>query len=171
MVPGTPPGSETQNARNVPFLLSEIKIKGTVPLFLSFIFRCQVRDGEGQGQDTEIDNFFFFLVERKVCFILEAGNLGAGSYPKADSPPPATPSDEQWTRAFIDRGRGLHAETVQSALAVMLTLVMGGLISVISIVLSTVNLQFQGQFVSISLRPVLGTVAAYVMATVRSSCS
>ena len=61
MVPGTPPGSETQNARNVPFLLSEIKIKGTVPLFLSFIFRCQVRDGEGQGQDTEIDNFFFFF--------------------------------------------------------------------------------------------------------------
>ena len=171
MVPGTPPGSETQNARDVPFLLSEIKIKGTVPLFLSFIFRCQVRDGEGQGQDTEIDNFFFFLVERKVCFILEAGNLGAGSYPKADSPPPATPSDEQWTRAFIDRGRGLHAETAQLALAVMLTLVIGGLISVILIVLSTVNLQFQDQFVSISLRPVLGTVAAYVMATVRSSCS
>jgi len=105
------------------------------------------------------------------CFILEAGNLGAGSYPKADSPPPATLNDEQWTTAFTDRGRGLHAETAQLALAVVLTLVMGGLISVISIVLSTVNLQFQGQFVSISLRPVLGTVAAYVMATVRSSCS
>ena len=47
----------------------------------------------------------------------------------------------------------------------------GGLISVILIVLSTVNLQFQSQFVSISLRPVLGIVAAYVMATVCSSGS
>ena len=32
-------------------------------------------------------------------------------------------------------------------------------------------LQFQGQFVSISLRPVLAIVTAYVMATVWSSCS
>ena len=110
-------------------------------------------------------------MERKVCFILEAGNLGAGSYPKADSTPPATLNDEQWTTAFTDRGRGLHAESAQLALAVVLTLVMGGLISVISIVLSTINLQFQGQFVSISLRPVLGIVAAYIMATVWSSCS
>ena len=47
----------------------------------------------------------------------------------------------------------------------------GGLISVILIVLSTVNLQFQSRFVSISLRPVLGIVAAYVMATVCSSGS
>jgi len=31
--------------------------------------------------------------------------------------------------------------------------------------LSTVNLQFQGQFVPISLRTVLGIVATYVMAT------
>ena len=84
--------------------------------------------GAGAGHKNR-QFFFFFLVERKVCFILEAGNLGAGSYPKADSPPPATPSDEQWTRAFIDRGRGLHAETAQLALAVMLTLVIGGLIS------------------------------------------
>ena len=37
--------------------------------------------------------------------------------------------------------------------------------------LSTVTLQFQDQFVSISLRPVLGIVAAYVMATVCSSGS
>ena len=50
-------------------------------------------------------------------------------------------------------------------------LVIGGLTSVILIVLSTVNLQFQGRFVPISLRSVLGIVAAYVMATVWSSCS
>ena len=33
------------------------------------------------------------------------------------------------------------------------------------------NLQFQDQFVPISLRPIPGIVAAYVMATVWSSCS
>ena len=39
------------------------------------------------------------------------------------------------------------------------------------IVLGTVHLQFQGRFVPISLRPVLRIVAAYVTATVWSSCS
>ena len=39
------------------------------------------------------------------------------------------------------------------------------------IVLDTVNLQFQVWFVSISLRPVLGIVAAYVVATAWASCS
>jgi len=62
--------------------------------------------------------------------------------------------------------RGLWAETAQSALTVILKLVIGGLTSVIFIVLGTVNLHFQGWFVSISLRPVLGTAAAFVMATV-----
>ena len=46
-----------------------------------------------------------------------------------------------------------------------------GQTSVILIVLSTVNLQFQAQFVSRVLRPVLKIVAAYVMAIVWSSCS
>ena len=32
--------------------------------------------------------------------------------------------------------------------------------SIMLIVISTINIQLQGQFVSISLRPVLGTVAA-----------
>ena len=62
-----------------------------------------------------------------VCFILDAGNCGGGegrvdSCPKADSPPP--PTDHQWASAFIDRGRGLHAETAQSAPTVILQLVM-----------------------------------------------
>ena len=35
---------------------------------------------------------------------------------------------------------------------------------------TTTNLQVQSRFVSISLRPVLGSVAVYVTATVRSSC-
>ena len=66
---------------------------------------------------------------------------------------------------------GLHAETAQSTLAVIFKLVIGALISVILVVLGTVNLQFQGPFVPISLSPVLGIVAVYVMGTVWSSGS
>ena len=43
-------------------------------------------------------------------------------------------------------------------------LVVGGLTSVILVVLSTVNIQIHGGFISISFRPILGIVAAYVMA-------
>ena len=48
------------------------------------------------------------------------------------------------------RQRGLHVERVQSALTVILKLAIGGLTSVILIVLGTINLQFQGWFVPIS---------------------
>ena len=84
---------------------------------------------------------------------------------------PTPPTDNQWATAFIDRGRGQHAEIAESALTVILKLVISGLTSVILILLGTVNLQFQGLFVPISLMPVLGIVAAYVMATAWSSCS
>ena len=40
------------------------------------------------------------LMERKVCFIFDAG-------PKANSCP-----DDQMTRAFLDGGRRLHVETI-----------------------------------------------------------
>ena len=46
-------------------------------------------------------------------------------------------------------------ETAQSALTVILKLVISGLISIILIVSSTVNLQLQSWSVSISLRPIL----------------
>ena len=49
--------------------------------------------------------------------------------------------------------RGLHAETAQLALTVILKLVVGGLTSIILFVLSTVNPQFR--FVPISLRSLL----------------
>ena len=49
------------------------------------------------------------------------------SCPKTKSPSP----DNQWSRTFIDGGRGLHAETAQAALTVILKLVFGGLTSVI----------------------------------------
>ena len=70
------------------------------------------------------------------------------------------PTGTRGARAFIDRGRGLRAETAQSALTVTLRLVRRGLTSVILLVSGTVNLQLQGWFISVSLRPILGIVAA-----------
>ena len=78
-------------------------------------------------------------------------------------------TNNQWARAFIDRGRRLHATTVQSALMAVLKLVTGGLTSVISIVLGTISLQFQ--FVPIFLRLVLRIVAVHIMATFWLPCS
>ena len=46
-----------------------------------------------------------------------------------------------------------------------------GLTRLILIVLGTVNLQFHGPLIPISLRPILRIVAAYVIAAVRSLCS
>ena len=66
---------------------------------------------------------------------------------------------------------GLHAETAQSTLIVILKLVISGLTSVNFTVLGIVYLQVHGRFVLISLRPILGITAAYVMATVWSSCN
>ena len=54
----------------------------------------------------------------------------------------------------------------QSILTVIWKLVIGDLTNIILTVLSTVNHQFWGQFFPISLRLVLGILAAYVMATV-----
>ena len=81
------------------------------------------------------------LVKRKVCSMLDTGNQGGegvGQMPVQRPHPP--PIDNQWEGAFIGRGRGLHAEIAQSALKVILKLIISGLISVILIVLSTVNL-------------------------------
>ena len=106
------------------------------------------------------------LVERKVCFHSDACNwLGEGwQKPIQRSTPPLLTTSG--ARAFIDRQRGLHAETAQSALTVILKVVTGGLTSVILIVSGTVNLQSQGSFVPISLRPVLGIVVAHVLGAV-----
>ena len=70
-----------------------------------------------------------------------------------------------WNRRgknFYRLGRGVYM-LKQSALTVILKLVIDGLISIILIVVSTINLQFQGWFVSISVRPVLSIQSAYVM--------
>ena len=60
-------------------------------------------------------------MERKICFILDAGTWGrwGGLLPKGRLPPHL----DKWGRVFIDGGRRLHAETAQSALTVVLRLV------------------------------------------------
>ena len=77
-------------------------------------------------------------MERKVGFISEASNE-VGQTPVQRLAPPA---DNQWARTFIDGGSGLRAETAQADLTVIMKLVIGSLISIILIVLSTVSLQF-----------------------------
>ena len=66
---------------------------------------------------------------------------------------------------------GGYMQKQQSALTVTFRLVTGGLTSVILVVLGTVNLQFQGPFVPISLRLIFTIVAASVVGAVWSSCS
>ena len=79
---------------------------------------------------------------------------------------------EGWLPPLTIRGQELlepegggYMQKQQSALTVIWKLIIGGLILVILIALSTVNLQYQSQFVPISLRPVLRIVAAHVTAT------
>ena len=71
---------------------------------------------------------------------------------KADSP-----------SARIIRGQegGNHMQKQHSQLTVILKSVLRGLTSIMLIVLTMSNLRIQGWLVSISLRPVLGVMAAY----------
>ena len=103
-----------------------------------------------------------------LFLMLETGvaGQGGGHLFKGGLPPPQQAGGESFYRQ--SKGRWLHAEIVQSSLTVLFTLIIGGLTSIILIVLGTVNLQFQGPLVPISLSPVLRTVAAYVVGTVWS---
>ena len=113
-------------------------------------------------------------MERKVCFISDASNwAGEGGRPSRGRHP-STPNHhhrQSLGKSFCRWREGLHAETAQSALTVILKLVIGGLTSIILVVLGVVNLQSQGRSVSIFLRHILRIGAACVMATVWSSCT
>ena len=61
----------------------------------------------------------------------------------------------QGVRGFINRAWRANAETEQSSLTVIFRLVLGGLTSIILVVLGTLNLLFRGPFVLFSLWPVL----------------
>ena len=109
------------------------------------------------------------LVEMKVCFISDAGNRGsrvADICPKAD-PCPWQAAGESFYRQIFGRGR-LHAETAQTSLTVIFKVVISGLASIILVVLGTVNLQFWGGLVPISLQSVLRIVAALTVGRVWS---
>ena len=109
-------------------------------------------------------------MERRVCFILDVGNQRgwSGLLPKTTPSTTVTISGQELLKAegggYRQKQRG---QLWQSPWIVSF----GGLTSIILIVLSTVNIQFQGPFVAISLRPVLRIMAAYVMVIVWSSCS
>ena len=94
------------------------------------------------------------LVERKVYFRFSDWQGREGVCPKADSPP------DNRGQELLQTGRGLLAKAAQSSQIVIFRLVLGGLTSITLAVLGTVNLQLQGQFLSVSLRPILGTEAA-----------
>ena len=98
-------------------------------------------------------------------------NKGADVCPKAVFLLPTSSGQELLNGILgcICGGRGLHAEKAHSALRVTWNCSSGGLTSIILVVFSTVNLQVQGWFVSISLRPILRIAAAYIMFW--SSCS
>ena len=85
-------------------------------------------------------------MERKICFIPEEGRLGE----KADLClivySPLTNRGHKLLKGIsrVYKWReGLHVKTAQSGLTVILKLVIGGLISILLIVLSPVNFQFQ----------------------------
>ena len=69
------------------------------------------------------------------------------------------PCSSQGARDIIEWGKGLMCWN--SRVSSDGHLEIGGLTSVILIVLRTVNLQFRVQFVPVSLRPIFGIVAAY----------
>ena len=103
------------------------------------------------------------LVERKVCFIPVASNRGE-RWTHVQRPTPPHPSISGWElfkgsfQGVWTEEWGLFAETVQAAVVGILNWSRGALI-----VLGAVSFQFQGQFVSISLRPVLRTTWHHVV--------
>ena len=103
------------------------------------------------------------LVERKVCFISDAGNWGWGVGGWTSVHRPIPPTDKQGIRAFIDRvGIGVTCRNSTVISDSHLQLVISGLTSIMLLVLGTVNLQFGCAFVPISFQSVLRTAAAQV---------
>ena len=92
----------------------------------------------------------------------EGGHLSKGLTP--------LPTDNQWAKSFYGQREGAPCRNSTVSSDSHFEIVFGRLASVTVIVLSTVNLQFHGQFVPVSLRPILRIVAAHVTATVWSSC-
>ena len=87
------------------------------------------------------------LVEKKVCFISDAGNWGGRRWQTSvqrPAPQPWQTRGECFYRQSCGVGGWLHTETTQSSTTVIFKLIISGLTSIIFVVLGTVNLQFQG---------------------------
>ena len=103
--------------------------------------------------------------KRRDSFIEEAGNPGKGGFMSQRTNSLLSIREQ---KVLKEHFRGLQAGVLCAKQQGHLqqsswNWSCGGLISVILIVLRRVNLQFQNQFVPISLSPILRTVAAYVM--------
>ena len=90
----------------------------------------------------------------------------ADSCLKANSPLTVSGKSFQGDLLGVQAEGGATRRTASSAVRAVLQLVIGGLISIFLVVLSTVSLQFQVLLFFISLSPVLGIVAAWVTAVV-----
>ena len=79
------------------------------------------------------------LVERKVCFISDAGNCRGGwwtSVQRLTPHPPPTPTKKQGVREFTVRvGGRQHQEIAQSSLTVIFRVVISGLTGITLVVL------------------------------------
>ena len=93
---------------------------------------------------------------------------GGSICPKANSPYP-TPADRQQIRDRVGEGITCRKRTVISNSR--LQLIMHCLTSITLVVSGTVNLQFRGALVPVSLLSILGIVAAQVLGISWSSCS
>ena len=101
-----------------------------------------------------------------------AGNLGGGWLTSVQRPAPPTTTTSWGARAFMDRsgeGATCHHSTVSSDSHLQTGHRGSGRHH--PGCLGPVNLHFQSPLIPISLRPVLGIVAAHVLGAVRSSCS
>ena len=108
--------------------------------------------------------------EKKACFILEAGVAMEVERQQIHVQRPTHPAPtNQWIRSFI--GGVMYRNCTVSSDSCLQFGHGLGLISIILIVLRTVSLRFQDQFVPISLRSCLGNAAVCVMATIWSSRS
>ena len=91
---------------------------------------------------------------------------GGGGHADVCSKTHSLHTSNQWGKGFYRQKEEASCRKQNSFLTVIFKLIIGGLTSVILVVLGTVNLQFQGLFVPISLRPVLKIVAACIMGMV-----
>ena len=144
-------------------------------MFISFSPSMPALPKKCEGSDCSLlkTNKQARLVERKVGFISDIDYWGREVGRRLTKRwLPSSTAASQWGESFYrQKLRGTTCRKItQTVLTVIFKLVIS-IVLVVLVVLGTVSLQFQGWLVSMSLRPVLGIVAAYDMGTVWSSCS